>query len=347
MYKQTNKQEMMLARLLRRLRRSALLPGPEMDAYARDFKPCAPFEPRTANPCMVDLRSAVFTLGQEGYTIEGSPSTGFNLVSEPRQFNAMGVMSYLDQDMLGWPFLYFPETDSTNTQLKRMAALGAAHGTCLMADFQNAGRGRLNRTWLAQPGQGLLFSVLFRPPAALNQAFHFTALMGLSVCYALERLGFKPQIKWPNDIYLNDAKLCGMLSELGVNEAGLDYLVVGIGVNVNQVNFAHIPQAVTSLARAGGRRCNRTKLLAAILNQAGRLYSAWQADHTCWLAAYRERSWLLGRQVVVRDEAREYEGRAFDFAEDGSLLLLGDNNDTISVSHGDVSILAIDGQYRR
>ncbi|MDR1396883.1 MAG: biotin--[acetyl-CoA-carboxylase] ligase [Desulfarculales bacterium] len=254
------------------------------------------------------------------------------------------VESGLEDASLGRPFIFLPETDSTNSRLKQMARQGAGHGACLAADFQREGRGRMNRDWQAPAGQNLLFSLLLRPPASPGQAFHFTALAGLSLCLVLETHGLRPLIKWPNDIFLHGAKLCGILSEIQISPRGLDFLVLGMGINVNQDEFPGLEQAAVSLKMLTRRSWRRGSLLAEILNCLTGLYRQWERDPEQWLPPYRERSWLLGRQVAVRDGDKEYSGRAETVRADGTLLLTADDNgELLSVSHGDVSILAVDG----
>jgi BirA family biotin operon repressor/biotin-[acetyl-CoA-carboxylase] ligase len=257
---------------------------------------------------------------------------------------AAEVEACLEAASLGRPFIFLSATDSTNSRLKQMARRGAGHGSCLAADFQRAGRGRLNRAWQAPAGQNLLFSLLLRPPASPQQAFHFTALAGLSLCFALEAYGLRPLIKWPNDIYLQGAKLCGTLCELELSPRGLEFLVLGMGINVNQEEFPGLEQAAVSLKTATNSRWRRGRLLADILNRLTGLYRQWESEPEQWLPSYRERSWLLGRRVVVRDGDKKYSGKAETVLADGTLLLTGDDNgETLAVSHGDVSILAVDG----
>jgi BirA family biotin operon repressor/biotin-[acetyl-CoA-carboxylase] ligase len=241
---------------------------------------------------------------------------------------------------LGRPFIFVPRIDSTNRELKRMARQGAPHGACLAADYQSAGRGRLNRSWDSLAGENLLFSLLLRPRAELAQAFHFTALAGLSLCLALEEEGLRPLIKWPNDIYLNDAKLGGMLSELESSPSGLEFLVLGIGLNVNQENFSGLAKKAISLKTAANRSWNRACLLARFLAHFTRQYQQWEQDKQQWHQPYLARSWLLGRQVTVADGERQYSGWAETVADDGSLLLLSGQGQRMTVSHGDVSVLA-------
>lgn len=254
------------------------------------------------------------------------------------------VLQLLAPVSLGRPFFFCPSLDSTNTELKKRAQDGAPHGACIAADFQSAGRGRLQRSWQAGAGSSLLFSVLLRPPAKLNRMFAFSALASLSVCHALENHGLKPQIKWPNDIYLHDVKLSGMLSEASGDPL---FLIIGIGININQNKdeLRQLDQPAISLKAATGREWNRPRLLAEILGHLDRLYNEWQHGGDMWLPAYCARSWLLNKQVVVESGERKLKGKAVAINPDGSLVLKR-GEETININYGDVSILAVNGRWK-
>lgn len=243
---------------------------------------------------------------------------------------------------LGKPLIYAASLGSTNTALKQMAAKGQAHGTCLLTDYQTNGRGRMDRHWQARAGSSLLFSLLLRPQADIARMFVFTALAGLAICNALDEYGVNAQIKWPNDVFVQGLKLCGMLSE--INKDGS--LVIGIGVNVNQEtgDMAGLPGI--SLKMATNKQWSRQDLLVFILNNFTACYCQWQQAPCAWHAAYIERSWLLGKSVVVREGENILNGYALTVAMDGALLLELDDGRRHKLSHGDVSVLAIDGKYK-
>ncbi len=257
---------------------------------------------------------------------------------------SQNVLAQLLPQGLGRPLLFYESIESTNLKLKELALTGQPHGTCCVANFQSAGRGRMQRPWVAPPGSSLLFSILLRPNLPLSQLFVFSALAALSICLTLEERGLHPQLKWPNDIYLQGRKLCGILSE----SAGAGgFLVTGMGINVNQEahQLTNLGQPAISLKAASGQAWRREDLLAGILNQLSMLYSDWQRDSKLWLPLYQARSWLLGKQVLVQDGNRQFAGLAVAVRADGALLLqMG--KETMALNHGDVSVLAIDGQAK-
>jgi BirA family biotin operon repressor/biotin-[acetyl-CoA-carboxylase] ligase len=251
----------------------------------------------------------------------------------PESSFAEQVSSRLTQNLIGRPLLHYAQISSTNLEMKAKAGQGWPHGACLSADFQSAGRGRLNRAWQARPGSSLLFSLLLRPPAI---EFAFTALAALAVSLSLEAKDLRPQIKWPNDIYWRKAKLGGILSE-----AAASALIIGIGLNVNQEReeLAGVGQEAVSLKMAGNQSWDRPALLADILNHFAGLYQKWRQTPDFWLPLYQERCWLLGQEVEVIDNDLRYQGTALALKADGSLLLATAGGQ-LALRCGDVSLRA-------
>ena len=192
------------------------------------------------------------------------------------------IESALTTRRLGHPVLFFESVGSTNDVAHARAAAGAAEGLLVVAEEQTAGRGRLDRTWWAPPGRSLLMSLLFRPPVAAHLAVQLTMCLGLGAVEGIEDVtGLRPALKWPNDLVLGGRKLGGMLSETRLVGDRLDWVVLGLGLNVN-LDFSGAPsslpdlsQVATSLSLALGRRVDRLRLLAAILLHCEAWYDRW------------------------------------------------------------------------
>jgi BirA family biotin operon repressor/biotin-[acetyl-CoA-carboxylase] ligase len=246
---------------------------------------------------------------------------------------------------LGLPFIHLAEIDSTNLEARRRAEAGLTHGACLAADFQSAGRGRLDRRWQAPRASCLLFSLLLRPALALSEVFSLTNLAAVAVCQAVEGMSdLRPLIKWPNDVYLDGRKLAGILTEFTCRAERLDHVVVGVGLNVNltAAQLAKLPAPAASLRAASGQAWDRALLMAAILGQADALYRRLMAGGRAELTqAYNARSWLQDRRVQVRDAGEVRVGLARGVADDGALLL-EENGRIVTIHHGDVSVLGVD-----
>ena len=290
---------------------------------------------------------AVEALRGQGFVVTARPRAGYCLEREPEAPLTARLEARLPAGGLGLPLLHYPTIDSTNLQARRLAEAGAPHGACLAAEHQSAGRGRLDRRWTAPPGACLLFSLLLRPTALpLAEVFALTNLAALAICQALEELcALAPAIKWPDDVFLEGRKLAGILTEFTARAERLDYVVVGVGLNVNldRAQLAALPAPAHSLLAASGRTWDRALVLAAILQRADVLYAQLMAGgRDAQTLEYNRRSWLTGRRVTVQDGDEVLEGLALGVDPDGALRLEQSPGRVTAVRHGDVSLLAVE-----
>ncbi|MFI6675620.1 biotin--[acetyl-CoA-carboxylase] ligase [Kribbella sp. NPDC050470] len=215
------------------------------------------------------------------------------------------------------------ETESTNAVVAAAAAAGAPEGLVVTAEHQSSGRGRLGRTWTTPPRSALLTSVLLRPTAVPAARWPWLGLLvPLAVAAAVRRVGEIPaQVKWPNDVLVEDRKLAGILLERVEGPAA----VVGIGLNVTLRESEKPHPAATSLALEHAATTDRVTVLAAVLRELATRYEAWRSengDPETILPEYREYSATLGRQVRVElPEGTFLEGTARDLADDGRLIV--------------------------
>ena len=243
--------------------------------------------------------------------------------------------------------LYWYDTiDSTNTHAKEMAAAGAAHGTVLVAGHQTAGRGRMGRQFFSPTGKGLYLSVILRPKQLPQALLHLTCAVGVAACNAVEgAAGFRPGIKWINDLVVKGKKLGGILTEMSVHHGSISYAILGIGINCTHeaVDFPPELQGIaTSLALENAHDPSPAKLAAQLI------YQLWQTSCTLItkkagiMAQYKADCITLGQDIVVlRDDEKRY-GKAIDIDADGSLIV--DFNGTAeAVSSGEVSIRGMYG----
>lgn len=222
------------------------------------------------------------------------------------------------------------EADSTNAEALRLAAAGEPGGTVVVADAQTAGRGRLGRSWWAEPGRSLLCSWLVRPELPAERWPALTLVAGLAAARALTAsAGLDVRLKWPNDLLVGGRKLGGLLAEAD----GRGALVVGLGVNVRQEAFPEeIAGIATSVAASGGRPVERAWVLAATLSGFG----ARMLEPEKALGEYRALSETLGKPVrVERTGAEPLEGIAVDLT-DGGALVVESHGERVAVSAGDV-----------
>lgn len=228
---------------------------------------------------------------------------------------------------LGCDVRFLQETESTNRDVDAAAQAGAAEGLLVMADSQTAGRGRLTRTWFSPPGDNLYFSLLLRPDVEIAAVPSLPLVIGLAVAEAIVACApaLLPKIKWPNDILINGKKVCGILCELNVRQDKIDYIVVGIGINVN-LPAEQIPvelkERATSILIENGAPLKREQLLAAILNRLEPIYDNWRAfGFQPLVQNINALDALRGLSIHVEHAGSPLEGVASGIQHDGSLLL--------------------------
>lgn len=251
------------------------------------------------------------------------------------------ILAGLETRFLGRHLLYLPETPSTNDRLRSLAQEGAPEGSVVITDYQSAGRGRLGRRWEAPPGECLLLSLLFRPQLAAQQVQRLTMICGLAAVDAIAtETGLDAALKWPNDIVARGGKLGGILTEVSHQADRLDYVIAGVGLNVN-LDPAALPGRLlapaTSLAHLVGRRVDRLPLLWAFLRSLEARYLALQdgvSPHQEWA----ERLDTLGQSVTVVTGDRLIEGLAEGVGADGALLVRQANGQLQTVVAGDVTL---------
>ena len=294
---------------------------------------------------------AVDALRREGYEIEARTGLGYRLSAAPDALTEAEIRSFLGPTRLvGRELRCFEELDSTNNYLKTLPE--APDGLAVTADSQTAGRGRMDRSFQSPKGQGIYLSVLLRPRLSPDRLPPVTALAGVAVCAAVERVcGVRPGLKWPNDPVLNGKKLCGILTEMSLEaETGrVQSLVLGIGINVSQGPEDFSPQVremATSLGQALGKPVSRPRLTAALLEELDRTYAALLAgDLSAYLSAYRRDCVNLGKtvQLLPFGGGERETAQAVDIDEDFSLVVRGPDGKERTVRSGEVSVRGLYG----
>ncbi len=222
--------------------------------------------------------------------------------------------------------VFFEETDSTNLRARELGRQGAPSGTLVVADGQTGGKGRLGRSWQSPPGLNLYFSLLLRPPISPEAAPLQCLATALAVADATQAV-----IKWPNDVVdREDHKLAGILAELETAGSRLAFVVLGVGLNVNQQRFPpELPDAVGL-----GHGIDRVALLARVVSRIEDRCAQAVHDPEAMLHAWRARSRTLGRRVRLGS----VEGFAEDIGSDGALLVRTEDG-LRAVLSGDVELI--------
>ena len=243
---------------------------------------------------------------------------------------------------------YFDSIDSTNTHLKQLAAEDAPHGTVLIADRQSGGRGRLGRSFLSPPGMGIYMSLLLRPQCAPSQLMHLTCASATVLCDALERsVGFRPGIKWTNDLVYGQRKLAGILTELGLAAGGTtDYAIIGIGVNCCQ-QISDFPPEIQSIAGSlsmvTGTPIHRSQVAAAMMEALWKMSETLLSSKPALLKQYRADCVTIGKEISVLRGSDVRHGIALDVDDAGALVVRYDSGETEAVNSGEVSIRGMYG----
>lgn len=243
---------------------------------------------------------------------------------------------------------YLPEVDSTNDRLKILAAQGAPHGTAVITDHQTGGHGRRGRSFLSPPGVGIYLSMLLRPECPPADLMHLTCAVGVAMCDAIEKAaGFRPGIKWTNDLVSDRRKLGGILTELRLDKSGnVDYAIIGIGINCCQ-READFPEEIRtvagSLAMVTGAPVDRARLAAAELEALCEMSAGLISQKSEIMSQYRKDCITLGQEVsLVRGEEVRH-GLARDIDEDGALVVRFPDGHTEAVNSGEVSVRGMYG----
>jgi BirA family transcriptional regulator, biotin operon repressor / biotin---[acetyl-CoA-carboxylase] ligase len=234
----------------------------------------------------------------------------------------------------------FESIDSTNRRARQLAGYGAPDGTVIVAEHQTGGRGRLNRSWEAPPGSSILCTVIFRPEIEPELLFRLTMMASIAVVDALQTAaGIRAGIKWPNDVYAGDKKICGILSEAECTSQAVQYAAVGMGINVNWTLKGHreLGGSATSVLDVCGSVISRVKLFQELLFRLDELYGSIH-EATGLRKQWTQRCMHLGRRVSIVSGKETCEGIARGITESGHLLLESADGRMHEIICGDVSL---------
>jgi len=229
---------------------------------------------------------------------------------------------------------YYDQVASTMDTAMRFAQEGAPDGTVIIAEMQTRGRGRFARQWLSVKYKCICCSIIVRPDTAITAIAPITLMASVSVCAAVKRMsGLDAQIKWPNDILLEHLKLGGILTEMNSSFDRINYVIIGIGLNVNAAPI----EGSVSLARYAEGPVSRVGLMQEILRQMEHYYIKFRKqEFGAILEAWRQYSATLGQRVKIDMHASCIDGIAVDIDTDGGLLVRRDSGLIDKVMAGDV-----------
>ena len=284
-----------------------------------------------------DLRSL-------GYDIAASPHLGYRLLSAPDALHADDLISRLGKTkVIGRDIRVFQETTSTNDVIEKLARDGVKEGAVVFAESQTKGRGRLGRKWLSPSSKGLWFSVLLRPNLRPQETTQLTVASATALRRAIQsHTGLEPEIKWPNDVLIGGKKVAGILTELNAELDRVNYIILGIGVDVN-LNPGDFPielrKSVTSLKAELSRPLSRAELAVVILRELDADYGRICSGQFPAVAdEWEEHCTTIGQNVTIRIGDRQIRGRAESLDEAGALILRTTHGHLERIIGGDVTL---------
>ena len=279
-----------------------------------------------------------------GYVIEAVPSRGYYLMSAPDVLTVEEISAHMNVSLVGRHAVCLAETVSTNSHAFRLAEQGAVEGTVVMAETQTGGKGRMGRVWTSPAGVNLYCSVILRPGGMPHEAPQLTFLSAVAVARAIEQISdLKPEIKWPNDVLIGGKKVAGLLNEMSAETDGINFIILGIGVNLNMTaeQFpSDLRHPATSLLLEIGRPVGRARFAAVMLNELDFLYADFRA---CGFDSVRREWWRRcnahGRELVVTDGGAEIARGMFAGIDgSGALLVQGSDGSINRILSGDARV---------
>lgn len=284
---------------------------------------------------------AVKELRDDGYAIFAVANKGYCLTNENDALSEKAIHPFLKTTLYGRNMDVFKTIDSTNNFAKSLARLGMPDGTTVIADQQTEGRGRTDKSFYSPSNLGIYMSIVVRPKISVDYSLMLTSCAAVAVSEAIENVaGVKTGIKWVNDIYIGEKKVCGILTEARINieAGGLDYAVIGIGLNVLTENFPkEIRDTATSLFLETGKDISRVRLVAEILNCLEERIN--NISSKSFIEDYKKRSILIGRDIAVTRGSEEFNATVLGIDEFGHLVIESENDELIALNSGQIRML--------
>ena len=278
-----------------------------------------------------------------GYKIISDQNLGYCLVFRPDLLLPQEIQRGLSTNYIGKEIFYFPELKSTNIIAKEKAlhrAEGIDEGTLIIAERQSAGKGRLGREWFSPVG-GIWLSIILYPQLSPSYISRITLMTAVAAVKAIKICTqIKPQIKWPNDILINEKKVCGILTEMSAELDIINWVVVGIGINAN-IDLRDFPKDIRektiSLKEISGKEISRVKLAQAFLQEFEKYYKILKRrEFSSILKEWKLYSHTLGRKIRVDMGEKIITGEAVDINEEGALILKKEDGELVKIISGTI-----------
>jgi BirA family biotin operon repressor/biotin-[acetyl-CoA-carboxylase] ligase len=284
-------------------------------------------------------------LRKRGYEIDSSPRYGYTFVKGTNLLIPEDIVPGLKTRVIGKHILHRAEITSTQDIAKKMTRDGAEEGTIVIAESQMEGRGRKGRSWVSPRDGGVYLSIILRPKLVPSRVLQISLVAGVAVIKAIKGVApLQPKMKWPNDIIIGRKKVGGILTEMSCELDGVNYIVLGIGVNVNTPGYLlekPTDGVATSLAEECGADISRVSFVQCLLAEFESIYDKFLVSGFCPVREeWKAMNNTIGSRVKISEAEGEIEGEALDIDEEGFLLVRKENGDVKKIISGDVSLLA-------
>jgi BirA family biotin operon repressor/biotin-[acetyl-CoA-carboxylase] ligase len=280
-------------------------------------------------------------LGQLGYTISKLKGKGYCLVATPNKLYSWEIEQHLITEVIGKKIIYKDVVDSTNTYAFSLALGGEAEGTCIIAETQKTGKGRLGRKWFSPVGKNLYMSIVLRPPIPPSSVYPITFLSSLAVYDTITAItDVEPILKWPNDVLIAGRKVCGTLLELSTEADMVRFVIVGIGLNINMGEYEiddEIKDKATSLLVQTKKAFERAQVCGILLTNLERYYNIFREKGSEEISlVWEDRAKIKGKYFEITQMGESFKGISEGIDRDGAMLLNIDGK-TKKIIAGDVS----------
>lgn len=266
-------------------------------------------------------------LRENGYEIISREKRGYKLKDAPDLLLPSEIQIGLDTQIIGKKMEYYPSVDSTNHVAKSLAYHGAEEGTIVVAEEQESGKGRLDRNFYSPRGKGIWFSIILRPNFLPHEAPQCTLMAAVAVAEAMKRFNLKPEIKWPNDILFKGRKIVGILTEMTCEIGKINYVVIGVGINVN-ISREEFPEELqdvaASLSEMNGGEVNRVEFFRAVLEEFDKIYGIVnESGFGEIFRRWKEYNCTIGKNIRVTSaiDGKSFTGKAVGLDEEGALVV--------------------------
>jgi len=281
---------------------------------------------------------------KEGYELESAPRNGYKLVSCPDILTYDEISPYLKTRYIGQRIIHYGSTDSTSNKARELAESGEPEGTVVISETQTEGKGRSGKTWDSEAYKGIWMSIILRPDVDMSSVAMVTQIGCAAVGTVMDTLIGGIQIKWPNDVLVNGKKFCGILTESSGEADKTDYVVLGIGINVNQTENdfpAPLDKTATSIKIETGKDISRQRLVSDILYAFEKLYKNVQNQENIdgILDFFTNHSNIIGKNILLKRNHRKSAVYVTGLNRQGQLVIRYKDGSYGNISSGDISIL--------